>query len=361
VMDEGSMVEPVDVSVVISTYNGAAVLPRALDSILGQDVGDSRYEVVVVDNNSTDDTRRVIESYSPGSATRLRYLFEPRQGVSYGRNTGIRAAAAPIIAFTDDDVYVARDWVRTIKRLMDEHPDSDYVGGRVLAEWSGDPPSWLTSDNWSPLALVDYGPGPLNVDASRQLCLVTANLAVRRRLLDSVGLFSPDLQRVKDSVGSMEDHELLIRCWRAGKQGLYTPELVARTLVPPHRMTKEYHRRWHSGHGVFCARMRLLEQPEHAGRSTPEHAGAEEVTLMGVPGHVYRHFGVQLRDWMLTSLGRRPGVAFMHENNLRFFVSYLKTRYREERMRRRNSVAAELGSFATNLLRKKVRTTLGRR
>lgn len=354
------MAENIDVSVVISTYNGAAVLPRALESILNQDAGDLRYEVIIVDNNSVDGTRSLIESSRPGTAARLRYVFEPQQGVSYGRNAGIAAAVAPIIAFSDDDVYVARDWIRLIKKLLDEHPEVDFVGGRVLPRWSGSQPAWLTDAHWSPLALVDYGPLPVYVNSERQLCLVTANLAVRRTLFDSVGLFSPDLQRVKDSIGSMEDHELLIRCWRAGKQGLYAPDLVATTVVPPNRMTRTYHRRWHSGHGVFCARMRLLEQVDEDGRYVGEQSWNEPVTFFGVPGFVYRDIGVQARKWLVASLKRRPDLSLMHENNLRFLTSYLRTRCQDERGRNPRPVLAEIGSFANNLLRKKARTVLNR-
>jgi hypothetical protein len=195
------------------------------------------------------------------------------------------------------------------------------------------------------------------VNAERQLCLVTANLAVRRRLFDTVGLFSPDLQRVKDSIGSMEDHELLIRFWRAGKQGLYAPTLVARTVVPPNRMTKQYHRRWHRGHGVFCAKMRFAEEIDQDGRYIGAHLSNEPVTLFGVPGFLYRDIGTQAAGWLRTSLRRRQDLSLMYENNVRFLISYVRTRYREEKGRR--SAVAEIASFATSLLRKKVRNVFG--
>jgi hypothetical protein len=109
--------------------------------------------------------------------------------------------------------------------------------------------------------------------------------------------------------------------------------------------------------------MRLLEDVDetgHPGLSSPKEA----VRLFGVPGFVYRQIVRQMvgdvKSWMVSSIRRRPAEAFMHENDLRFMLSYVKTRYRDENARQRRSVAAELGSFTTNLLRKKVRTTLGR-
>jgi glycosyltransferase involved in cell wall biosynthesis len=288
----------------------------------------------------------------------VRYEFEPRQGVSYGRNAGIAMATAPVIAFFDDDVRVARDWIRTLKRALDEHPDVDFVGGKVLPEWPSPPPAWLTDAHWSPLAIVDWGPDPVRVTAERQLCLVSANLAVRRSLLDEVGVFAPELQRVKDSIGSMEDHELLMRCWRAAKRGLYLPTLVARTAVPASRLTKAYHRRWHRGHGRFCAMMRYVEATDQHGRYIGELRGADAVRLFGVPAYLYRQVADQGREWMLASLRREPALAFMHQNNVRFLVNYIRTRSREQRSQHARSAVAEMSAFATRLLRKKMRTAL---
>jgi glycosyltransferase involved in cell wall biosynthesis len=347
-----------DVSVVISTYNGEAVLPGALESVLNQDAGDLTYEVIVVDNNSDDSTRAVVESFIARSAGRLRYVFEPRQGVSYGRNAGIAVASAPIIAFFDDDIRVARDWVRTLKQTLDAHPEVQFVAGKVLPEWQAPPPAWLTEVHWSPLAIVDYGPEPLYVSAERQLCVVSANLAVRRTLFDAVGLFAHELQRVKDSIGSMEDHELLLRCWRAGIRGLYVPTLVTSTVVRVSRMTKDYHRRWHWGHGVFCAMMQYIEATDQNGDYVGERGSADAVKLFGVPAYLYRQAANEGRKWMLMASRRQHALSLMHENNFRFLASYIRTRYSQERARTHRSAVAQVGTFATNLLRKKMRTAL---
>jgi glucosyl-dolichyl phosphate glucuronosyltransferase len=347
------MSEQIAVSVVISTYNRAAVLPQALDSIVNQDAGNFRYEVIVVDNNSHDNTRAVVESYLGRGNPEFRYVFEGRQGVSYGRNAGIAVARGAIIAFFDDDISVSRDWLATIRALMDEHPEVDFIGGKVLPEWTVPPPAWLTPANWSPVALVDYGPEPLYATAENELCLVTANLAVRRSLFETVGLFSLDLQRVKDSIGSMEDHELLIRAWRAGKRGLYAPNLIVTTGVPQARMTKRYHRRWHRGHGVFCSMIRS-EEDIHRGNNVRDIMTKEPVALFGVPAFVYRKLGREIREWILSWLRRREDASFRHETQVHFLASYIAYRRRQEIGRQHRSALAELGSFVGNLARKKV-------
>ena len=195
------MREP-DVSVNICTYNRCGILSEALEGVLSQQIRDGkRYEVIVVDNNSTDETRQVVESFVARGHENLRYVFEGRQGLSHARNAAVSAARSPILAFTDDDVRVKPDWVATIKRMLDNHPEVDCVGGKVLPHWTFAPPSWLTSEHWAPLALVDYGDQPFYVNAGNQLCLLTANMAIRKDALERIGGFQPALQRVQNRVG----------------------------------------------------------------------------------------------------------------------------------------------------------------
>ena len=123
-----------DVSAVISTYNRCEMLGVALDRLLDQQSCEVSYEVIVVDNNSTDRTRQMVESFIERGHSNLHYIFEPRQGVSHARNAGIKRALAPIIAFADDDVVVAQDWIEIIKREFDAHTGVDCLGGKVLPD-----------------------------------------------------------------------------------------------------------------------------------------------------------------------------------------------------------------------------------
>lgn len=307
-----------DVSIVLSTYNRAHVLPRALQSLLDQDHDPARYEIVAVDNNSTDGTRDHIESFA-ATALNLRYVFEPTQGLSHARNAGIRAARAPLIAFTDDDVRVSRDWVSTIALLFADHPEAACVGGKVLPNWPGPWPGWLTPDHWSPLALLDYGDTPFYVNASRRACLIGANCAYRREVFDHIGMFAPHVQAVGRDVGT-EDHELLLRLWRAGGQGFYWPRLTVISDIVPERMRRPYHRSWHRRHGHFTAIMHDddddLEQTR-AGR------------LLGVPAHLYRQAAIDVGAWAGRVLRGDLATAFTHEVAVWFFLGFFNARWRE--------------------------------
>src|SRR5438309_11579812 len=137
-----------DVSIVVSTYNRCRLLEGALRALLSQTSADVAYEILVVDNNSTDQTRPLVQELATQNQEKLKYLFEPKQGLSYGRNTGIASAKASIIALPDDDVRVAADWVSRIKAGFEANPDIDFLGGKVVPRWPAEPPTWLTKENW---------------------------------------------------------------------------------------------------------------------------------------------------------------------------------------------------------------------
>src|SRR6185295_6783569 len=121
-----------DISAVITTYNRSEMLAAALEPLLRQNAGGVRYEVIVVDNNSTDNTRTTVEAFIARGYPNLRYVFEPKQGIAHGRNAGIAAAQGDIIAFTDDDVVVTDNWIAVIKRAFAENPDVEFIGGKIL-------------------------------------------------------------------------------------------------------------------------------------------------------------------------------------------------------------------------------------
>jgi glycosyltransferase involved in cell wall biosynthesis len=323
--------EAPQLSVIMSTYDRGELLHDAVRSVLAQRVAITpAFELIVVDNNSTDCTREIVERFADADR-RVRYVFEPQQGLSYARNAGIRQARAPLIAFTDDDVRAEPDWVAAIVRAFRENPEADMVGGRVLPVWPAAPPVWLTRDHWAPLALVDYGDAPVAVTAEHPICLVGANLSFRRWVFDVVGIFATDLQRVKDGIGSLEDHEFMLRLLRIGRQGVYDPRIILHAEIQPNRLERAYHRRWHTGHGHFHALLRS-EDMEQTGVGT----------LFGVPAHLYRQALGDLVGWVRAKAIGEPARAFQHDVRLRFFNGFFRTRRREFLERPRHKRRQEL-------------------
>ncbi len=346
------MNEQFDISVVISTYNRCDMLPEALESVAAQETAAGvRYEVVVVDNNSTDKTQHVVESFIRRGHDNVRYVFEGKQGLSHARNAGIDCTKSPVISFTDDDVRVAPDWIASIKRAFDEHPEADFVGGKVLPKWPHEPPAWLDMNHWIPLALLDYGDAPFPVSAEKPVCFVGANISFRREAFARVGLFTPDLQRVKDGIGSSEDHDMQLRLWRAGRLGWYAPEASITAEVQLDRMAKAYHRKWFAGHGRFASMMRKEEIFAPGGELFDGAANA--ATLFGTPGFIYRDLAKATAHWLGATARRQESSALAHENRIRYLANYVRKRREQTAHERTHSALSEIGSFIKTLLLKK--------
>jgi glycosyltransferase involved in cell wall biosynthesis len=321
------------------------MLRVALERLLAQQSEGVSYEVIVVDNNSTDGTREVVESFINRGHPNLHYLFEPKQGISYGRNTGIAYSSAEIIAFTDDDVRVGQDWISNMKRAFDEHPEVDFVGGPILPEWKSEPPEWLTREHWWPLALLDFGDKPFYVNIDTPLCLPTANISFRRRAFDHIGLFSPEFS-------GREDHELLVRLWRTDRQGIYIPDMVVTAEVQPERLKKDYHRKWNLMTGKFNSLMRLNESVSHDGRFVGELP--DLATLFGVPGFVYRRLFTESFSWIAAAARWQKGKSQQHKNHIWYLIGYISKRIEKDAAERKHSSLTEIGAFMKALLRKKL-------
>jgi glucosyl-dolichyl phosphate glucuronosyltransferase len=338
------MDEKPDLSVVICTYNRNSLLPEALQSALSQQACAPSYEVIVIDNNSSDETREVVESFIKRGYRNLRYAFEETQGLSHARNAGIRIARAPIIAFTDDDIRLTPGWAAAIKRAFDSYPEVNCVAGKILPRWSSNPPSWLTNKHWTALALQDYGDKPLLVSSENPLCFAGANLSFRREVFEQIGLFSPTFPRAQET-------ELLLRFWQAGQRGLYAPDAVVIADVQPKRLTKSYHRKWHITNGKFNSLMRANELTGPDGRILAEPPDA--VRLYGAPGYVYREFIVTCKRWVAALMRRQESLAFSHENQLWLLASYIYNSYKLDALERVSSNAAEMVRFIKAIVHKK--------
>jgi glycosyltransferase involved in cell wall biosynthesis len=153
-----------DATVLICTFNREKLLASALDTLSEtRETGGICWEVVVVDNNSTDGTRAVVESRMAAFPVPLRLVTERQQGKCYALNTGIAASSARIIVFTDDDVRIPPSWLEAGVRPLLERTDIEYTGGPVEPWWEQEPPRWVHGDPglmWGPIALLDYGAEP---------------------------------------------------------------------------------------------------------------------------------------------------------------------------------------------------------
>jgi glucosyl-dolichyl phosphate glucuronosyltransferase len=298
-------------SILICTYNRARLLREmlaALRTLTPPD--DCDVEIVVVDNNSTDNTRFVIAEAKRQSPVPIIALSETSQGKSFALNRGLEAARGDIIALTDDDVWPDAEW---LKRIVDDFRERDvtFVFGKVLPRWSRLPPPELLTlaaqDIWGPLAIVDYGDRPVAYVATStgQRLPIGANLAFAREALLAIGGWRTDLGKVNNTLISGEDHEIFMRLRRHGRYaGYYDPAVTVRHFVPSSRLTRAYFRRWFFWHGKTQA---LMLEDLH-----PDLDLARVPTIAGVPRFLYRQGLAQVWTWM-RSVGRGNALSVMTE------------------------------------------------
>ena len=318
---------PLDATVLIATYDRAAFLDRTLDSIRALRVTRARrWDAVVVDNNSTDGTRAVVERHARDFPVRLQYVFEQRQGRSSALNTGIAASGGAVIAMTDDDVRVEPQWLDAACDALDGgHADIGYAGGPVRPMWESPPPVWLDltrGDLWGTIAIQDHGDRPFVYEEARKVPL-GANMAAKRELFAAAGPFNADLGRTSGRLLlGQEVPELLIRARAAGFRGLYVPAMQVHHHIPAARLTRGYFRRWWFGKGVSRAALDRLQPVTELGldlRVTPH--------VFGLPRYMY---GSAIRDaarCALDALRGRAAEAFRHEMMLAFFAGYARARW----------------------------------
>ena len=320
---------PMKYSVVIATHNRAGDLRGTLES-LAMLRTPRAWEVVVVDNNSTDDTPQVVRELAPSYPAPLRYLFEKVPGRSAALNTGIAAALGSVIVTTDDDVRVEPDWLEQAGHAIDALR-CDYVGGRVLPIWGGPRPSWLPdrpSRHWAVIALLDCGREPMEFTSRMPLGV---NMAFRREVFERVGGWDPRVGRKAGTLLGQEVREWCIRARARGVRGCYAPELVLRHIIPASRLNKEYFRRWFYWRGISRA---LLYQQQGLDMESPQETRIDFSHVRhvaGVPKYLFRTAARNAMA-MVTSAARGDAMAsFEHELWLCMFAGILRQRWRDRR------------------------------
>jgi glycosyltransferase involved in cell wall biosynthesis len=314
-------------SVVIATHNRAADLRGTLTSLAGLATAQP-WEVVVVDNNSSDATPQVVEKMSGTFPVPLRYLFESVPGRSAALNTGIAAASGDVIITTDDDVRVDPGWLDIAGGALDQL-QCDYVGGRVLPIWGGPRPAWLPdrpSPHWAVIALLDYGPEP--IELTRRMPL-GVNMAFRRNAFAIVGGWDPRIGRKAGTLLGQEVREWCIRAKARGVRGFYVPEMVVRHIIPADRLNKRYYRRWFYWRGISRALLYQqhgldMESPQE---TTVDYSQAKHVA--GIPRYLFRTLVDNIAA-LFVALTRRDGVAsFERELWLWMFIGIARQRWRD--------------------------------
>ena len=315
-------------SIIIPTYNRADELRETIRSIAKLTVNGD-WELLVVDNNSPDQTRATVEAEMASFPATLHYLFEPEQGRYAALNTGIRAAKGKIIATTDEDARVEPDWLTRAAAGL-EALGCDYVGGKVLPIWRGTRPAWLPyrpGPHWAVLALQDHGERSREFGVDGLPWPLGINTATRREAFDRTDLFDNRLGRKAGTLRNQAQREWHLRARAAGLRGFYVPDMVVHHVVEAERMKKQYFRRWYFWHGISRAILfaKLGVDMDSPDRSQLDFSKVPQIA--GVPRYMYRTLASHLFDLVRARFKGDAVSAFQHELWLCFFAGIVKQRW----------------------------------
>jgi len=301
-------------SIVIATRNREALLDETLAALAAQQWPRDRFEILIADNGSTDNTRAVVESAArrPG-APRVHYRYVATPGKSHAVNALIEDVTGDIVALTDDDVLPAADWLRQLAEAFAD-TGADFVAGRILPRWETEPPSWLSSALYGVLAVPDNGEERLTLGPNgdgRDIIPVGANMAVRTEVLHRIGGLRHDLGKLSGTLRTGEDHEFFLRMLRAGYHGVYEPTAVVKHFVPRERLTRSYFRRW------------LYQNGQDVSRLEATHARSVR-RLLGIPRYLWRQAAADAVSSVKAGVAGDPRRRFAATTRLIWFGGYIR-------------------------------------
>lgn len=289
-----------DFTVIICTYNRSQNLPQCVARLESQErVAGLEWDVLIVDNNSSDDTRDAVERMAAKSPIRIRYAFEPQQGLNHARNHGVRASDGKYFCFVDDDILVRPDWLAALYGALDTN-DADAVGGRIHLDPELTLPAWITPEVRGFLGYQDYGEEPFRMDG-RSKYPYGGNMAFNRRVVSRIGLFDPKLGRKghgrkRGELFKGAETDYFHRLAAAGDARIfYAPGAIVYHQVLPHQLEQRY----------------LLTIHYNAGYQKAYYDGEEyRRRLLGVPLFLFPQFARATGKYLAQLLTRGPDNAF---------------------------------------------------
>ena len=227
------------VSIVVSTYNRCDFLEDCIKSYNEQDCDKSLFEVLIINNNSTDETesisKELIQKYPEVD---VRYMVETDQGLSYGRNRGIKESKFDLIHFFDDDAVATPNYISTILDTFKRYPEVKATGGKILLNYFEGRPKWASVYMESIFGLFDIGDN--EIEFPRKNYPRGSNMTFKRELFDEVGAFDVSLGRKGKIMLGGEEKEMFQRVYESGASVIYNPLTVCYHAVPEPRTRPEF-------------------------------------------------------------------------------------------------------------------------
>ena len=249
------MVMPVKFSIVVCTYNRCELLRELLLNLRDQSADKDTYEIIVVDNNSTDATSLVAEEIGKEGKPEVIYVKESRQGLSFARNAGAFRSNGEIIGYLDDDSTVDSNWVENLCKVYNDFPHAACVGGRIEPKWPVKRPEWLPKSLERNYGVFDLGNDIKVVEYPANV--LGGNISVRKEVFLRVDGFSVKLGRSIRDLLSNEEKDFCHRIQKSDGIVMYTPHALVYHKVHPERLNEAFLLRRAYWQGVSNVRLNI--------------------------------------------------------------------------------------------------------
>lgn len=299
----------IDISIIICTHNRSHNLQECLTYVEKQSIINTyKLEIVLIDNNSTDGTKKVVEELIRHSPLNIRYVFEENLGIAHARNRGLNEAFGEYLVYIDDDIRVSSIWLESIISTFKEF-DCDAVGGRIHIDSPEALPKWITPDMYGFLGYQDYGSEIRQLNGINESPF-EGNMAIHRRVINLTGYF--DIRKGRKGLGFKKEElfkgegpDYFSRLANAGGKIYYNPQALVIHKILPHQLTKKFFLTLHNNAGIQKARLDNSTYPR---------------TFSGIPLFLFPQLLRSIINYISTSAKKGPINSFRQLMTVFYFT-----------------------------------------
>jgi glycosyltransferase involved in cell wall biosynthesis len=307
-----------DISIVICTYNRVNNLKECFDCLASQEISNPfSWEVLLVDNNSSDHTRQFTENYAAQEHFKLSYTFEAKQGLSHARNQGINVSNGAILVFIDDDIRVSKNWLQSIVDAFTTQ-NCDAVGGRIHIKSLTKLPKWITPDMYGFLGYQDFGDESRPMDGYKEFPF-GGNMAIKRAVFEKIGVFDRNMGRKgtglkKEELFKGEETDFFHRMADVGGRFYYQPEALVLHNILAHQLKPKFFLTLHNNAGLLDARKDSI---------------AYSRALLGIPLFIYPQFIRAIGKYIKLCITKGPNSSFRQLMTVNYFLGLMEGYYKK--------------------------------
>lgn len=229
----------IEFSVVVCSYNRSVYLAKVLNALKNQTLDSSKFEIILVNNNSTDETEKVCHTFQKNNSDlNITYFVEKNKGLSYARNTGIKLSKGQWVIFLDDDAEPIADYLNNVSTFLEKYPQCIAAGGRIYPNYETEEPLWMTKYLLPLVSAIDLGDKVKKFPSNKYP--IGANMIFKGDIFDKIGYFDVNLGRKGNQLLGGEEKEIFMKLRGISNEIYYIPNAIVHHFIPEKRIKIDF-------------------------------------------------------------------------------------------------------------------------